>query len=68
MRRTISRSSIRPRPSLTSRVRKTFCATLRVEMRLNSWKIMAMPARPGVLAGAEADGLTVHLDAALFER
>ena len=38
------RSSIKPRPSRSSRVRKMFCATLSVGTRLISWKIIAMPA------------------------
>ena len=39
------RSSIMPKRSLASRVRKMFWATLSVGTRLISWKIIEMPAR-----------------------
>ena len=42
-RRTASRSLSR-KPARGSRCRKMFCATVSVGTRLNSWKIMAMPA------------------------
>src|SRR5208283_5267720 len=44
-RRAAVRSSIRPRPSLASLLRKMFCAADSVGTRLISWKIMPIPAR-----------------------